>query len=310
MAASLCGCAGALSADPVADRGGSQGDGVLVGPERLDGGVHDGGVDDLPELDHPDPPDPRSCAPLSPCSDTCVDLTSDPQNCGQCGRTCVVPRAQASCVEGACAVGSCDVGYFDEDGALGNGCEVERLCIRGQPCATPCGGAGRTVCSGEQPTCVAPSETCNAIDDDCDGACDEGPVPFCRVGVHRGVGDGHVYSTDLALVQTPPYNVEHENFFQLYTETRAGMRPVFLCPKGNGHRFLSSDNACELGRAPEATLGFWASSPLCGSTPLYRLYRGANDDHFYTTSAAERDNAVVTYGYLDEGIVGHVWESP
>ncbi|MFM2247095.1 MAG: hypothetical protein RL071_3169, partial [Pseudomonadota bacterium] len=34
------------------------------------------------------------------------------------------------------------------------------------------------------------------------------------------------------------------------------------------------------------------------------------NNHFYTLSAAERDNAVAVYGYVSEGIAGYVWASP
>jgi len=37
-------------------------------------------------------------------------------------------------------------------------------------------------------------------------------------------------------------------------------------------------------------------------TPVYRLYDGANVDHFYTTSQSEQENAVRNLGYRDEGI--------
>jgi hypothetical protein len=88
------------------------------------------------------------------------------------------------------------------------------------------------------------------------------------------------------------------------------MRPVFLCLKGDGKRFLSSDNACEIGVAPERTLGFWGGAPECGAIALYRLYSEAAGNHFYTISAPERDNAIATYGYRDEGIAGWVWPGP
>lgn len=41
---------------------------------------------------------------------------------------------------------------------------------------------------------------------------------------------------------------------------------------------------------------------------FYRLYDGS--DHFYTTSTAERDNAISTQGYRLEGLVGYVYEKP
>lgn len=41
--------------------------------------------------------------------------------------------------------------------------------------------------------------------------------------------------------------------------------------------------------------------------PLYRLQ--GHGDHFYTTSATERDNAIATYGYASEGIACYVQDS-
>ncbi len=42
--------------------------------------------------------------------------------------------------------------------------------------------------------------------------------------------------------------------------------------------------------------------------PLFRLQ--GNGDHFYTTSAEERDSAVSTYGYEYEGIACYVSATP
>lgn len=43
------------------------------------------------------------------------------------------------------------------------------------------------------------------------------------------------------------------------------------------------------------------------TVPLYRLYNGRVVDHFYTTNAAERDNARDRLGYTDEGVAGYVY---
>lgn len=51
------------------------------------------------------------------------------------------------------------------------------------------------------------------------------------------------------------------------------------------------------GQAPQAP----------GTVPLYRLYK--NNDHFYTISASERDNAVANCGYAFEGTAGFVFDS-
>ena len=55
-------------------------------------------------------------------------------------------------------------------------------------------------------------------------------------------------------------------------------------------------------------LGHIATEPLCGGVPLYRMY--GDGDHFYTTSAEERDNAVAMFGYTFEAQVGFVWPGP
>ncbi|KAF9552708.1 hypothetical protein CPC08DRAFT_646552, partial [Agrocybe pediades] len=41
--------------------------------------------------------------------------------------------------------------------------------------------------------------------------------------------------------------------------------------------------------------------------PLYRLLNSQIGDHFYTTSAPERDNAVLNGGYTNQGIAGYVY---
>ncbi|MBN2197081.1 MAG: SUMF1/EgtB/PvdO family nonheme iron enzyme [Polyangiaceae bacterium] len=82
------------------------------------------------------------------------DLENDPANCGACGHVCELFGAFSRCVEGECLVDRCSVGYrdLDEDGdeVDTNGCEH--------------------VCDVTPPT----DETCNGLDDDCDGEVDEG----------------------------------------------------------------------------------------------------------------------------------------
>ncbi|GAA4630133.1 hypothetical protein GCM10023196_054210 [Actinoallomurus vinaceus] len=50
-----------------------------------------------------------------------------------------------------------------------------------------------------------------------------------------------------------------------------------------------------------------ASDPA--RVPLFRLWNPAIGDHFYTTSVEERNNAVVRYGYLSEGIACEVFSA-
>jgi MYXO-CTERM domain-containing protein len=76
-----------------------------------------------------------------------VDLSGDLANCGACGVACQFPNANAVCVGGACSISGCQPGYHDIDGLGANGCEY--ACI------------------------YTGTETCNGLDDDCDGQVDE-----------------------------------------------------------------------------------------------------------------------------------------
>ena len=130
-----------------------------------------------------------SCSVQTLCDGECVDLETDPRNCGACGRTCYSPTGAAYCVMGECTESLCAEGFADCDDDVANGCETQVAC---QPdsipesCTTGCGTVGTLNCSDVcSPVCRPPAESCNVADDDCDGECDEGSIPGCRVAVHR-----------------------------------------------------------------------------------------------------------------------------
>ena len=83
--------------------------------------------------------------------DETFDFPTDELNCGRCGQECRFFRvASATCEAGTCRfdpLTDCEPGYIDRDGLPGSGCEFE---------CTPTG-----------------AETCNGLDDDCDGRADE-----------------------------------------------------------------------------------------------------------------------------------------
>ncbi len=87
-----------------------------------------------------------SCPPgTMDCDGECVDIASDPMNCGWCGHVCpaLYEHMVALCVDSYCEY-ECAPGWTDHDGV--SGCEA---------------------------ACMD-SETCNYIDDDCDEVVDEG----------------------------------------------------------------------------------------------------------------------------------------
>lgn len=245
-----------------------------------------------PRLDLP----PPECGALTPCGVLCVDLQSDPSNCGACGVSCVITNAEPACSAGVCGIASCAPGHGDCDGELANGCE--QALTPGQECGAIC-KEGKV-------------EACNLFDDNCDGACDEGAIAGCRVGVHRANSptQGHFYTTDLAEAESGDLTLEAANFYYLYVAATPGLVPFHRCLKGNGKRFYTQSANCEGGGQLESVLGHIAPAEGCGSTPLYRLYKGDTGAHFYTVSAAERDAAVSMYGFAYESVAGHVWTAP
>ena len=55
---------------------------------------------------------------------------------------------------------------------------------------------------------------------------------------------------------------------------------------------------------------FKSSADVAGTVELYRLFNGTFGDHFFTTSGAEKNFAVLAGGYTYEGIVGKAYSEP
>jgi hypothetical protein len=102
------------------------------------------------------------------CTSRCVDLQTDPRNCGACGATCpTAPNAAAACVAGRCAL-TCATGFGDCDGSAANGCETTT-----RTSAVHCGMCGN-VCPGAMGAMPACNNSicgiaCPAGSADCDG---------------------------------------------------------------------------------------------------------------------------------------------
>jgi Notch-like protein len=133
-----------------------------------------------------------------------INTTTDPNNCGMCGRVCSFANAGATCSNSTCAIGTCNPNFYDLDSNPANGCEYGCILSNGgvEACdsldndcdgtvndGNPGGGVscgvntgecstGTTVCTGGQIQCpddIEPvAETCNNLDDDCNNVIDNG----------------------------------------------------------------------------------------------------------------------------------------
>ena len=126
---------------------------------------------------------PAACTlPNTACSaTTCVDLTTDPMNCGGCAQACSGANDNPSCAAGVCT-STCSVGFANCTNTLRtNGCNVS---LTTDP--MNCGGCGK-LCGSAQTcingTCASPlAATCPVIN------AQIGVPFFGQIGVNGGVG--------------------------------------------------------------------------------------------------------------------------
>lgn len=112
------------------------------------------------------------------CGNACVDVSSDPDNCGACGQAC---RADQACIAAECQCPSgqleCDgqcvnlSTNHDNCGACGQACDADQVCTGGT-CQCP---ADQTECNGRCVDLQDDPANCGACDQSCgDQACVNG----------------------------------------------------------------------------------------------------------------------------------------
>ena len=133
-----------------------------------------------------------------------------------------------------------------------------------------------------------------------------------KVALYRSVSNtngGHLYSTT-ANDQAGAYKTEGVTGY-LMTSQVSGTQPLYRLSNGKGDMVLTADPNLRAtmqsqGYKDEGPVGYIATSQLAGTQPFYQVTSPDGANHFYTTSAGERDQ-VVGRGWKDQGTIGYVW---
>ncbi len=133
-----------------------------------------------------------------------------------------------------------------------------------------------------------------------------------KVALYRSVSNtngGHLYSTT-ANDQAGAYKTEGVTGY-LMTSQVSGTQPLYRLSNGKGDMVLTADPNLRAtmqsqGYKDEGPVGYIATSQLAGTQPFYQITSPDGANHFYTTSAGERDQ-VVGRGWKDQGTIGYVW---
>ncbi|MCZ7681315.1 MAG: putative metal-binding motif-containing protein [Sandaracinaceae bacterium] len=123
------------------------------------------------------------------CNGTCDDaFTCCRGEVGTCTSSCGTTGTRvcgSSCSWGVCSPPAEECNAVDDD--CNGAADDVFACVQGatESCTTSCGSTGMRTCQSDcsWSDCVAPSETCNGRDDDCDGTPDEGFACVAGSGV-------------------------------------------------------------------------------------------------------------------------------
>jgi hypothetical protein len=144
------------------------------------------------------------------------------------------------------------------------------------------------------------------------------------VPIHRFFHSGHLdhfYSTNITEGTPNGYTPEGVAF-QLSSTPVAGLVPVYRYWRSDVKDHFYTTNGGEIGVVTpgasgqfgyvcEGVLGYISPVSMPGTIPVYRYYKEASNDHFYTSNASEIGAVVKgsqgNLGYVCEGVLGYAF---
>ncbi|KAI0337701.1 hypothetical protein BDW22DRAFT_858582 [Trametopsis cervina] len=159
------------------------------------------------------------------------------------------------------------------------------------------------------------------------------------IAEHKPTSPAHVFEATEVLAKVPLYRLYSTSAADHFFTTNAAERdhaadhgytyelpaaqilaspaehsvPFFRIRRGNEHFYTIevSEKERTVASAPDARdegiAGYVYAIRQNGTVPLYRLYNSTADDHFYTTSAPEKEVCIMKGGWTDEGIACYVY---
>lgn len=100
------------------------------------------------------------CTSTTLCGTACVNTSTDPNHCGQCGNTCDLPNATEACSAGGCRIAACEPNRANCDRVTSNGCETQLGTV--------------THCSACNDKCATLPNTIPACNGTCQWSCKDG----------------------------------------------------------------------------------------------------------------------------------------
>jgi len=151
-------------------------------------------------------------------------------HCGACDTPCTIANGTGDCGTGTCRLASCDTGRGNCDADAANGCETNLMYD-----SANCGFCGNA-CVGSSCASGVCEEACNGLDDDGDGAIDEG-TDLCPCPVEQYAGHAYMFCTEALIWENARGVCTASGYHLLRPETSAENDELAMRADGHSTAF-------------------------------------------------------------------------